>query len=85
MDMNAYFPFDPFDLPQSRKWIDGIYRVWADVAIGGDDEEEDEDEDSSAEDDEDEDEAEEEVEGSPRMGLGIPTVVGSAEEEREEA
>ena len=26
--MDTYFPFDPYRLPRSRRWIDGDYREW---------------------------------------------------------
>jgi len=31
--LDEYFPFDPYHLPKSKRWIDGDYREWA--AIGG--------------------------------------------------
>lgn len=42
-ELHTFFPFDPFKLPRSGEYIQGVYREWAAVAI--DDEEEDEDED----------------------------------------
>lgn len=30
--LDSYFPFDPFHLPRSRRFIDGIYWDWDDVA-----------------------------------------------------
>ena len=29
--LDAYFPFDPYQLPRSKKWIEGDYREWAGV------------------------------------------------------
>ncbi len=29
--LESYFPFDPYDLPRSREWVDPIYRKWEDV------------------------------------------------------
>ncbi|KAG2135732.1 RNA polymerase I-specific transcription initiation factor RRN3 [Suillus bovinus] len=40
-ELHTFFPFDPFKLPRSGEYIQGVYREWAAVAI--DDEEEDED------------------------------------------
>lgn len=42
-ELHTFFPFDPFKLPRSGEYIQGVYREWAAVAI--DDEEEEEDED----------------------------------------
>ncbi|KAF8969326.1 RNA polymerase I-specific transcription initiation factor RRN3 [Flammula alnicola] len=44
-ELNTFFPFDPYRLPKSNAFIQGVYREWASVAIDDDeDEEEDEDE-----------------------------------------
>ena len=43
-EINTFFPFDPYKLPKSSRYIDGVYREWSAVAID-DDEDEDEDED----------------------------------------
>ncbi|KAG9991923.1 hypothetical protein KCU78_g19655, partial [Aureobasidium melanogenum] len=48
--LDAFFPFDPYQLPKSKKWLEGDYMVWRGVPGMQDD---DEDDDSS---DEDEDE-----------------------------
>ncbi len=29
--LESYFPFDPYDLPRSRSYVDAIYRKWDDV------------------------------------------------------
>ncbi|CAE6522773.1 unnamed protein product [Rhizoctonia solani] len=44
-DLNAFFPFDPYKLPMSLKYIDGVYREWSSVAL-----EEDSDSDEDEED-----------------------------------
>jgi len=46
-ELNTFFPFDPYKLPKSSRYIDGVYREWSAVAIndGDDDEGEDGDED----------------------------------------
>lgn len=56
VDLTTFFPFDPFKLPKSCSYIDGIYREWSDVAI-----EESEDEEEDDDDDDDEEDEEEEV------------------------
>jgi len=45
-ELNTFFPFDPYKLPKSSRYIDGVYREWSAVAIDdGDDGDEDGDED----------------------------------------
>ena len=41
-ELNTFFPFDPYKLPRSGEYIQGVYREWASVAIDDDEEEEDE-------------------------------------------
>jgi RNA polymerase I-specific transcription initiation factor RRN3 len=65
-ELNTFFPFDPYKLPKSSRYIDGVYREWSAVAID-DDEEEDEDEQG------DED-ASEDV-NSARIGVSITRAV----------
>lgn len=43
-ELHTFFPFDPFKLPRSGEYIQGVYREWAAVAID-DEEDEEEDED----------------------------------------
>jgi RNA polymerase I-specific transcription initiation factor RRN3 len=43
-DLNTFFPFDPYKLPKSLSYIQGVYREWSSVAIDDDQEDEDEDE-----------------------------------------
>ncbi|KAH9947168.1 RNA polymerase I-specific transcription initiation factor RRN3 [Amylocystis lapponica] len=45
-ELNTFFPFDPYKLPRSGAYIQGVYREWSSVAIGA---EEDEDEDDDGE------------------------------------
>ena len=47
-ELNTFFPFDPYKLPRSGSYIQGVYREWSSVAID-DDEEEDEEEDQEEE------------------------------------
>ncbi|KAI0638420.1 RNA polymerase I-specific transcription initiation factor RRN3 [Trametes polyzona] len=49
-ELNTFFPFDPYKLPRSGSYIQGVYREWASVAIDDDeDEEEEEDEEDGEE------------------------------------
>ena len=57
--LDDYFPFDPYDLPRSKRFVSHLYREWSDVAITNDDSDE---EDES--DEEGGDEKESEVESS---------------------
>ncbi|KAF8437292.1 RNA polymerase I-specific transcription initiation factor RRN3 [Boletus edulis BED1] len=43
-ELHTFFPFDPYRLPRSGSYIQGVYREWSSVAIEGD-EESDEEED----------------------------------------
>ena len=51
--LDEYFPFDPYHLPRSKRWIEGDYRVWKGIPGLGDDgavsESEEEDEESEVE------------------------------------
>ena len=53
--LDAYFPFDPYHLPKSKRWMEGDYREWSGIP-GLDDEQ------ASESDSDDEDGAESEVE-----------------------
>lgn len=59
--LDAYFPFDPYQLPRSRRWIEGDYVEWRGVPgldggddsdSGADDDGEDDDEDATGTDEE---------------------------------
>ncbi|THH29661.1 hypothetical protein EUX98_g4514 [Antrodiella citrinella] len=52
MELNTFFPFDPYKLPRSGPYIDGVYREWSSVAIGDDEESEDEEEAAEEQDEE---------------------------------
>lgn len=54
--MDAYFPFDPYQLPVSKKWIENDYVQWQ--GIPGLNKDESDDDSSGDEDDEEEDENE---------------------------
>jgi len=44
-ELNTFFPFDPYRLPKSNVYIQGVYREWSTVAIDDDDDDEEEEED----------------------------------------
>jgi len=48
-ELNTFFPFDPYKLPKSSRYIDGVYREWSAVAIDDEEEDEGEDEDEDVE------------------------------------
>ncbi|KKA18246.1 RNA polymerase I specific transcription initiation factor RRN3 superfamily [Rasamsonia emersonii CBS 393.64] len=52
--LDAYFPFDPYQLPRSRRWLEGDYVEWR--GIPGVDDRDDDDSDSAVEDEEEEEE-----------------------------
>jgi RNA polymerase I-specific transcription initiation factor RRN3 len=43
-ELNTFFPFDPYRLPKSHAFIQGVYREWSSVAIEDEEEEEEEEE-----------------------------------------
>jgi len=90
-ELNSFFPFDPYRLPRSGKFIEGIYREWGSVAVGDDEDDSDFDEGEEEEEEEEEEEIDEmkaELGGylsgprssSPVMIMGH----GRGEEEEEE-
>ncbi|KAF1996690.1 RNA polymerase I-specific transcription initiation factor RRN3 [Amniculicola lignicola CBS 123094] len=71
--LDAYFPFDPYVLPKSRRWLEGDYVEWR--AIPGmegskDDEEEEEDSDEDSEDNGEDDDEDEESDSQIDRSLG---------------
>jgi RNA polymerase I-specific transcription initiation factor RRN3 len=52
-ELNVFFPFDPYRLPKSSAFIQGVYREWSSVAIEDDEEEEEEEEEELDRDEED--------------------------------
>lgn len=74
-ELNRFFPFDPYELPLSRTYIDGVYRQWDEVKIVGDDDEQDGEDSDSDEEQEasDEEDTPSSVDGDVS---GIPIVVG---------
>ena len=64
--LESYFPFDPYQLPNSKKWIEGDYIQWRGIPglkqdEDNDDESDDEDEDEEGDDVEDETATEDEA------------------------
>ena len=55
----AYFPFDPYKLKRSQKWVEGYYVDWE--AIPGLDPEDSDDEEDEEDDDEEEDDSDSEA------------------------
>lgn len=53
-ELNTFFPFDPYKLPRSSSYIEGVYREWSSVAIGDDEDEDEDEEDEEAPDEADE-------------------------------
>ena len=49
-ELNTFFPFDPYKLPKSSRYINGVYREWSAVAIDDGDDEDEEDEEDEDED-----------------------------------
>lgn len=46
--LDEYFPFDPYNLPRSKPWIEGDYREWADIPGLADEEADSEDDEDAA-------------------------------------
>lgn len=67
--LDSFFPFDPYMLSASAKFVTDNYRVYEGNALGGEDDDDD-DEDMSETEDESEDEEEEEMEISKTPSVG---------------
>ena len=76
-ELNTFFPFDPYKLPRSGSYIQGVYREWSSVAI--DDDEDDEEEDDNG------DEGDEELAIGGRTPDGILMAGGKVAAEEDEA
>ncbi|KFZ11906.1 hypothetical protein V501_04482 [Pseudogymnoascus sp. VKM F-4519 (FW-2642)] len=60
--LEAYFPFDPYQLPKSRRWVENDYVAWRGVpGLRQDEEEDDDDSTDSGEDDSGDDDDDVEV------------------------
>lgn len=76
-ELDSFFPFDPYRLRCSTKWVEPLYREWSDVApqemLDEEDDEEDEEEEEEEEDDGDATESDDSSDVSPsRNALKIP-------------
>lgn len=75
-ELHTFFPFDPYKLPRSSPYIEGVYRDWSSVAIGDDEDEDEVDVDGGSIDDNDDMDGN--AQNSPMshtnglVGLGIP-------------
>ncbi|KAL1296689.1 hypothetical protein AAFC00_000165 [Neodothiora populina] len=74
--LDAFFPFDPYQLPKSKRWLDGDYMEWRNVpGMQEDDDDEDDDEsdisDSDDEGDDDDDDDDDDEEENDVRGLEV--------------
>lgn len=66
-ELNTFFPFDPYRLPKSNAFIQGVYREWSSVAIQDED-----DDDDNEEDELDREESVKSEDGTSSRYLNIP-------------
>ena len=59
--LDAFFPFDPYQLPKSKRWLEGDYMVWKGVPGMQDDVDDGEDDSGISESEEEDDEDAENV------------------------
>ncbi|KAF2436342.1 RNA polymerase I-specific transcription initiation factor RRN3 [Tothia fuscella] len=67
--LDAYFPFDPYQLPQSKRWIVGEYMVWKAVPGMEVDDEDEESESGEETSDDEEEEYDEPTETESDLGV----------------
>ncbi|CDO73785.1 hypothetical protein BN946_scf185015.g113 [Trametes cinnabarina] len=72
-ELNTFFPFDPYKLPRSGSYIQGVYREWSSVAIDEEEEDEEDEEDEEGEHGEDGEDvvADEDAASSQPVGILI--------------
>jgi RNA polymerase I-specific transcription initiation factor RRN3 len=77
--LDAYFPFDPYVLPKSKRWLEQDYVQWKPIPGMPVERDEDEDEDDEEDDDDDDDDSDSDAE--PQIGA-IPDDIddGSTED-----
>ncbi|KAI7317369.1 RNA polymerase I-specific transcription initiation factor RRN3 [Hortaea werneckii] len=63
LQLEAYFPFDPYHLPKSKRWVDGDYNEWKQPA--GMKQDDDDDSDDDEEDDSEDESLPEELDQLP--------------------
>ncbi|ORY25938.1 RNA polymerase I-specific transcription initiation factor RRN3 [Naematelia encephala] len=77
--LDSYFPFDPYELPRSRRFVDPLYRTWGEVALHGqEDEDSDDDDDEGTQDDDDDSSVEANGNGIRSLPLPMPKVNGAS-------
>lgn len=59
--LDAFFPFDPYQLPRSKRWLEGDYMIWRGVPGMQEDGDDESDLSESEEEDDDEDDLEDEI------------------------
>ena len=78
--LEAYFPFDPYHLPQSKKWIEGEFNAWQlprGMKQDDDDEEDDEESDEEEEYESDEESLPRDLAVQPPVSSGILAMSGN--------
>jgi RNA polymerase I-specific transcription initiation factor RRN3 len=83
-ELDSFFPFDPYRLRASTKWVEPLYREWSDVAPEGmlDDDDDDEDDDEEEEEEEESSDSSSSISNQNRNGLKIPKVKRPAGRDR---
>ena len=82
-ELNTFFPFDPYRLPRSSSYIQGVYREWSSVAIDDDDSDSDSSDEDRPEEVEDTSSAtSHELEKNERPVGAVP--IGSSRPEQED-
>ncbi|KAF8838365.1 RNA polymerase I-specific transcription initiation factor RRN3 [Paxillus ammoniavirescens] len=76
-ELHTFFPFDPYKLPRSSSYIEGVYREWSSVAIGGDEESDEESGEESDDADEEDEEGDAWAGVSANNSRGTPTTLVS--------
>ncbi|KAF2281177.1 RNA polymerase I-specific transcription initiation factor RRN3 [Westerdykella ornata] len=82
--LDAYFPFDPYVLPRSKRWVEQDYVEWRAVPGMQQEEEEEEEDDEEEEDESDEEEDEEEQSASERGRVSLKDDEFDTHEEEED-
>jgi RNA polymerase I-specific transcription initiation factor RRN3 len=66
--LDAYFPFDPYVLPKSKRWLEQDYVQWKPIPGMPVERDEDEDEDDDEDDDDDDDDDDSDTDTEPQLG-----------------
>ena len=67
--LDAYFPFDPYVLPKSKRWLEQDYVQWKPIpGMPVERDDDDEDDDDEEEDDDDDDDSESDTDAEPQLG-----------------